>query len=111
MASRRYPPRMALADVRRFWRVYRDTYAEEREASKHARAATRPAGPRLEKWKQLALVSWLLAWGVRGLDWLLGLSDRAVLALQLPLAILFVVAVLVIAASWLRRWATANGCR
>ncbi len=94
---------MALDGVRRFSRVYRGAYAEEREASKRLRAATRPADPRLEKWKQLALVSWLLAWGVSGLDWLLGLPERVVRALQLPLGVLFVVAVLVIAASWLRR--------
>jgi hypothetical protein len=68
-----------------------------------AKRSARPADP-LEKWRLLALACFVLAWLVRGADWLLPVSGSVVVALQLLVAVPFAVAVIVLVASWLRRW-------
>ncbi len=76
-----------------------------------AKGAARPADPKLDKWKVLAGGCFVLAWLVRAADWLLDIPNRVVLTLQLPLAVLFIVAVVVLVRLGFAVRATVSRCR
>lgn len=89
------------SSARRFWRLYRQSYAQERQQRVRAEAAAHDSS--LDRWRAAFAVTFLAGWVLRGLDWWLGMPDWLLRAIGVPLFLVFAASGAVLVMAWLGR--------